>query len=113
MGHLMQRLIVFTGLVLCYLFSLLAPLRWLWAVLANPARALAILKGYDLLGNTLSNGSAGEYISTRAYIAALHDKRWGIALMAVLDLIEPGHCRQSYEAELARAAALQATAHPA
>ena len=62
----------------------------------------------DLLGNALGNGVAGEYISTRAYLAAQQGRRWAIALQALLDWIQPGHCRASYEAELARVAALKA-----
>ena len=108
MMALSTRLTLLLGLSACYLFSLLSPLRWLWALLVNPVQALEILKGYDLLGNALGNGVAGEYISTRAYLAAQQGRRWAIALQALLDWIQPGHCRASYEAELARVAALKA-----
>lgn len=103
----MNRAALLTGLTFCYLASLLAPLRWLWALVVNPAQALEILKGYDLLGNPLLNGRAGEYISTRAYLAARQRRRWAVILSAMLDEIEPGHCRKSYEGELARIAALR------
>ncbi|MYM80529.1 hypothetical protein GTP44_00960 [Duganella sp. FT50W] len=98
----MKRLIIFLLLVACYLFSLLAPLRWLWALVTNLERAFEILKGYDLLGNPIFNGKAGAYISTRAYLAGLEGARWATSLSWMLDQIEPDHCRKSYESELAR-----------
>lgn len=109
----MSRVVTALLLAICFVLSVFAPLRWLWALVVNPDRAVEILKGYDLQGNTLLNGTAGEYISTRAYVASLKGARWARVLSWLLDQVEKDHCRKSYENELARAVALHAVARQA
>jgi hypothetical protein len=76
--------------------ALLAPFRAAWSLLTGkPEQALEIAKGYDLLGNTVLNGAAGEYISTRANRAKLQGKRWGCLLCRLLDWITADHCKNS------------------
>ena len=73
----------------------LAALRMLWAVIANPARALEQAKAFDKTGNALANGNPNEYISTRAYWAMKAGRRWGCVLCKILDAIDPNHCEKS------------------
>lgn len=76
--------------------ALLAPWRAVWALLTgNTDQALQIAKGYDLLGNTVLNGKAGEYISTRANRARAEGRRWGCLLCRLLDRITKDHCKNS------------------
>lgn len=76
--------------------AILAPLRAAWALLTgNTEQALEIAKGYDLLGNTVLNGEAGEYISTRANRARAEGRRWGCWLCRLLDRITADHCKNS------------------
>lgn len=90
-----QRLALFLLLIIAQLAAVLAPLRALAALVSNPDRALEIAKGYDLLGNTVTNGVAGEYISSRAYRAQQEGRRWGCVLCKLLDYAEKDHCRKS------------------
>ena len=76
--------------------ALLAPLRAIWALLTGDTnQALEIAKGYDLLGNTVLNGEAGEYISTRANRARAEGRLWGCCLCRLMDWITKDHCKNS------------------
>lgn len=92
-----KRLLILSLLIVCQLAALLAPVRALWALWNNPDRAFEIAKGYDLLGNTVLNGNAKEYISTRAGRARTEGRRWGCVLCKILDAIEKDHCKKSQE----------------
>lgn len=92
----MNRFWLFWLLVLCQLSSILGPIRGLWALIVGDTdRVLEIAKGYDLLGATILNGRAGEYISTRAYYASKEDRKWGCILCKLLDMIVTNHCEDS------------------
>jgi hypothetical protein len=76
--------------------ALLAPLRAAWALLTGDTnQALEIAKGYDLLGNTVLNGEAGEYISTRANRARSEGRLWGCLLCRLMDWITKDHCKNA------------------
>ena len=87
---------LFLLLLLCQVAAILAPIRAIWALLTgNHYRAFEIMKGYDLLGNSVLNGEAGEYISTRANRARSEKRRWGCYLCTILDSIDDNHCAKS------------------
>lgn len=91
-------LLILVVLVICQVLAILAPMRATFALLiGNTNRAWEIAKGYDLLGNSVFNGKAGEYISTRAYRATTEGQRWGCILCRLLDLIDPEHCKNFEE----------------
>ena len=67
-----------------------------WALLTgDTSQALEIAKGYDLLGNTVLNGEAGEYISTRANRARSEGRLWGCWLCRLMDWITKDHCKNA------------------
>ena len=53
---------------------------------------MRVLVAGDVFLNVCSGGEPDMTISARTGKAALKGKRWAIALKAVLDWIEPGHC---------------------
>ena len=62
----------------------------------------AILIAIDQLANAICLGSEDETISSRCWRAKLAGKRWGAALVAVIDAMPwfgRDHCRRSWEAE--------------
>ena len=91
----MRRLYLLALLLACQLAALLAPIRGLWALLTNPARAFEIIIAYDRLGNAVINGEGEETISSRANRARASGRRWGCVLCWLLDAIDADHCRKS------------------
>ena len=87
---------LFLLLLFCQLAALLAPLRAILALLTGDHnRVMEIARAYDKLGNALFNGSAEEYISTRANRARANKRKWGCVLCALLDRFEKDHCAKS------------------
>ena len=70
-------------------------LRYLWAALFSPARALRLAISGDQLANSALNGDEDKTISHRAAIAREEGKRWGCVLCGLLDKLDPGHCDKS------------------
>ncbi len=86
---------VFILLAIGQIAAILAPIRGVFALLTgNHDRALEIAKGYDLLGNTVVNGVAGEYISARANRGRLEGTIWACRLCKILDKIDKDHCKK-------------------
>lgn len=91
-GSRIQLLII---LPLCVAASIVAALRMLYCIVANPARAWVIAVAHDQLANAAANGDPDETISSRAHRARQNGRRWGCILCGLLDSIEPDHCRLS------------------
>jgi hypothetical protein len=95
-NKLLSSLSILALLLIGQCAALLAPLRAAWALLTGDTdQALEIAKGYDLLGNTVLNGEAGEYISTRANRARSEGRRWGCWLCRLMDWITADHCKNA------------------
>ena len=105
MGSAVKRFIALAGIcLLCILASFVVGARMAWAIVSNPVRAWNIALAYDRLANVAANDDSGQWISTRAYIAKIEGKRWGVLMTAALDAIDPGHCKAAYEGDKLRAA---------
>lgn len=97
-----RRLILVAFLVLCGLAGVFSLIKMLMAIFTNPARAWTQAIAFDQLANAAIGGDPDETISSRAYRKASEKVSWKW-LQAMLDWIEPGHCREAYESELRRA----------
>lgn len=87
---------------MCLAAGLIATVWMLCAVVASPARALLIAKGFDQLGNATGGGDEDEFISSRAWRRRA-DPAYA-RLVRVINWLfnDPEHCRDSYESECAR-----------
>ena len=92
---LLKRFAIFALLIVCQLAVIAAIPRAAWALIFNPDKAFDLACGYDLLGNIVTNGEIGDYISSRAYRAMQDGREWGCVLCKVLDWIQPNHCENS------------------
>ena len=81
----MQRLFFLALIPLLLAGMALFWLRYLWAALFSPARALRLA----------ISGDEDKTISHRAAIAREEGKRWGCVLCGLLDKLDPGHCDKS------------------
>ncbi len=96
MDRLKRSAFILVLLAIGQFAAIVAPVRAVLAIIAgNTDQAMEIAKGYDLLGNTATNGKAGVYISTRANAARAQGKRWGCLLCRFLDWIKKDHCANS------------------
>lgn len=77
--------LIFIGLVV-------TALRYLVAVVVNPAKAWRVALMVDETCNVDANGRVNETISARAAKARNAGRRWGCLLCRVLDRIQRGHC---------------------
>jgi hypothetical protein len=92
----MKRVWLVFILVIAQISTILAPFRTLWAItIGDYSRALEVLKGYDRLGNAVTNGNSNETISSRANRARNENAKWGCFLCSILDKIENDHCKNS------------------
>ena len=62
-------------------------------------KALDIAVGFDQTANAAINGDVDETISSRAYRKASEGKWVWSCLKALLDWLQPGHCRGAYMSE--------------
>ena len=91
-------------LILLLLFPLLAIalvlvlLRYLLAIVQSPAKAWTLAVGVDDLANVAGNGRLGQTISSRAAYAMQAGKPWGCWMCALLDWVNPGHCKKALTA---------------
>lgn len=90
---MIARFFLFVGVFLCcqvahVIASIWMPLAWL----GGHKRFWDIAEGYDLMGNAMTGGAPGEYISTRANRARKEGRRWACVLCNLLDKIDSGHC---------------------
>ena len=90
-----SRLALLALLPVLALAPLVALVRYLWSILANPAKAWRIAIGFDQLVNVAANGHEDETISSRAARARDGGRRWGCLLCRLLDALDPGHCDKS------------------
>lgn len=91
----MSRVVLLLLIPVLALAPLLALVRYLWAIITNPARAVRIAIGYDQLVNVAANGDEDETISSRADRARENGRRWGCVLCRLLDRLDPDHCKKS------------------
>lgn len=95
------------GLLLAMLWPLLVPacvyslLRYWWAVVQNPTKALDIAEAIDVAANVSLNGQPATTISGRAGRARARGRRWGCLLCWVLDRTDAGHCKTAMYEEAA------------
>ncbi len=94
-NSILKRFGILLILILCQLTVILAIPRALWALIFAPQKAFDLACGYDLLGNIVTNGQIGDYISTRAYRAMQEGRQWGCLLCRLLDWIQTDHCKNS------------------
>ena len=90
-----QRIVLLLLTLPLMLAPVVALVRYLWCIAANPARAWRIAIGYDQLANVAANGSEDETISSRAARARDKGSRWGCVLCKLLDALEKDHCTKS------------------
>jgi hypothetical protein len=83
--------------VLCWGAAWAGGLRMAWAIFRNPAHAWDMARAFDLVGNVATNGTIGEYISTRAGRQQREGRRWACVLCRLLDAVDPGHCERSLQ----------------
>lgn len=74
------------------LAPLVALLRFVWCVAANPGKAWAIARAFDRVVNAAANGDERETVSSRAARARDEGRLWGCVLCRALDRLDPGHC---------------------
>jgi hypothetical protein len=72
------------------------------AILGSKCKPWKVAISNDQTLNAALHGDEDETISSRAGKAAREGKRWACALCAALDLIDPGHCERSIEADRGR-----------
>lgn len=70
-------------------------IRYWWAVVQNPPKALDMAEAVDVAANVALNGQPYTTISARAARACDRGARWGKALCTVLDAIDPNHCQNA------------------
>lgn len=88
------RYILFLLLVPVFiLVTLIAIVRYAYAVFTNRDKALQIAISWDRLANVAMNGDSRETISSRAGKAT--DKKWACILCKLLDYIDRDHCTKS------------------
>lgn len=89
----MTRIWLVLILLIAQLAAIFAPFKTLWSIaIGDYTRVLEVLKGYDRLGNAVTNGSSEETISSRANRARSEGRKWGCVLCKILDDIEANHC---------------------
>ena len=91
----MNRLVAILLIPFMLLAVPIAIVRYIWAVMTAPSRALKIAIGFDQLANVALNGSEDETISSRADRAKSENKKWGCILCKILDKIDANHCGKS------------------
>lgn len=80
---------------ICLLAGVLGAVWMLGAIIVGSPRAWRIAIAFDQLANTTTGGSEDETISSRAWRAMQHGRRWGCVLCKVLDWFDPDHCKKS------------------
>ena len=91
----LKRIAILFILIVCQLVVIAAIPRALWSLVFAPDKAFDLACGYDLLGNIVTNGQIGDYISSRAYRAMQEQREWGCVLCKLLDWIQVDHCKNS------------------
>lgn len=69
-------------------------LRYIAAIIGNPAKAWAIAQMADEAANVSLNGVVNVTISARAAHARRRGRRWGCMLCWLLDKVNTGHCER-------------------
>lgn len=87
------------GLILLFPLLVLAlaytALRYLAAIVGDPAKAWNIARMIDETANVDANGRTNETISARAAKAMYARRKWGCVLCWILDRIQPNHCQNA------------------
>ncbi len=92
---ILRRVGILFILIVCQLAAIMAIPRAIWALTFSPQKAFDLACGYDLLGNIVTNGQVGDFISARAYRAMQEGREWGCLLCRLLDWIQADHCKNS------------------
>lgn len=88
----MKHLFLLAVWIVCILCAFIALPYMLVCILVGSSRAWAIALGFDRVGNAMSGGIDGEYLSARANRVRKEGRRWGCILCRLVDRIQPGHC---------------------
>ena len=89
MPRALMLVAIWIGCVLCVAIAL--PYM-LGAILVGSPRAWTIAKAFDRVGNAVTGGLDGEYLSARASRVRHEKRRWACILCRLLDRFDPGHC---------------------
>lgn len=85
--------------VLCALAGAVSTIWMLLAIVASPARAVLIAKGFDQLGNATGGGDEDEFISSRAWRCRADPAYARLVAMINWLFSDPDHCRDSFDGE--------------
>lgn len=88
----MKRLLLFAIWIVCVLCAATALPYMLVCILVGSPRAWTIALGFDRVGNAMTGGIDGEYLSARASRVRKEGRRWACVLCKLLDKVDPGHC---------------------
>lgn len=88
----MKRLLLFAIWIVCALCAVIALPYMLVCILVGSPRAWVIALGFDRVGNAMTGGIDGEYLSARAGRVRKEGRRWACILCRLLDKVDPGHC---------------------
>ncbi len=93
--HILHRVALVLILPLLIVGMLVDLIRYVWSIAFNVNKAWSIALGQDDADNVALNGRLGQSISSRAAFACKAQRRWGCALCALLDDVNPGHCQRA------------------
>lgn len=96
---LRARAILFGLWLLCGLGVAAVWLYMLSQVLWNTRRAWLLALACDDLGNVALGGKLGQTISAKCALACRAGKWWGRWACAVLNWVDPGHCKSALAAD--------------
>ena len=85
-------------LPLCFVAAFVSWVWLLFAAMSDPdgKRAWELAEGFDRLANAMIGGESEMTIS--AHAGRDIEKTWARVLCRLLDVIDPGHCRESWDA---------------
>lgn len=91
----MNRLKLLIVFPICLLAALFGAVRMLYCIASNPQKAWVLAVSFDQLANAAANGDPDETLSSRANRARKERRIWGCRMCAVLDWLDPDHCKRS------------------
>ena len=96
-SHVWDRLALLALWPLLLLGMAYTVLRYPFAALLSPNKALRMATAIDEAANVAINGYGDTTISARAARARNAGRRWGCVLCRLLDMLDKGHCDRMLE----------------